>query len=153
MSEATMIDSTMRVSRGVVVSGIVLFVAACLVTSGCGASRDPNLPPTAPASGKVTYKGRPVDGGTVRLHPVGKGNPAAGLLDANGAFELSTYSRGDGAVIGSHKVTIDIPPAVDGVSSPNPLPIPKAYTDRETTPLTVEVTEEGPNVLEIVLED
>lgn len=153
MSEAISIDAMLRARCGASTPCIALLVAACLVSAGCGSSRDPNLPTTASASGKVTYKGQPVNTGTITLHPLGKGNPAVGLLDANGNFELSTYGARDGAVIGQHKVTIEIPPAPDGMPGSATLSIPRAYTNRETTPLTVEVAEGGPNVLEIVLEE
>lgn len=124
-----------------------------LAMIGCGPRRDPNLPPTAAASGQVMYNGKPIDHGAVTLHPVGEGNPAVGAIDENGKFTLSTYTRGDGAVIGSHKVTIDIPPPLDGIAAGEVLSVPRAYTDPATSPLSVEITAKGRNELQLVVED
>lgn len=124
-----------------------------LMFTGCGPSRDPNLPPTAPAGGTVTYNGKPIDHGAITLHPLGEGNPAVGAIDANGNFELSTYARGDGAVLGQHKVTVDIPPPLDGMHAGEVLKVPKAYTAPETSPITVEITADGENRLQLVVED
>jgi hypothetical protein len=126
---------------------------ACSLACGCGPARDPNLPPTAPASGQVMYKGKPIDHGAVTLHPVGEGNPAVGAIDENGKFTLSTYARGDGAVLGQHKVTVDIPPPLDGIAAGEVLSVPRAYTKAETSPLSVEITADGKNYLELVVED
>lgn len=124
-----------------------------LLATGCGPARDPNLPPTAPAGGTVMYNGKPIDHGAITLHPLGKGNPAVGAIDENGNFELSTYTRGDGAVLGQHKVTVDIPPPLDGMHAGAVLKVPKAYTTPETSPITVEITADGKNRLELVVED
>lgn len=129
------------------------FVTSGFATSGCGPSRDPNLPPTAYVSGQVTYNGKPVDQGTVTFHPIGVGNPGVGLLDENGKFELSTYTPGDGAVVGQHSVTIDIPPPLDGTSGEGAFSVPDPYTDPATTPLKVAVSEDGESGVQLVLED
>ncbi|WP_166831724.1 hypothetical protein [Thalassoroseus pseudoceratinae] len=123
------------------------------MSTGCGSSRDPNLPLTAPAGGQVTYNGSPVDQGTVTFHPVGKGNPGVGLIDEDGHFEISTYEPGDGAVVGKHAVTIDIPPTLGGMPAGKVQSVPKKYTSPDTTPLTVEITEDGDQSLELVVKD
>ncbi|NLY02963.1 MAG: carboxypeptidase regulatory-like domain-containing protein [Rhodopirellula sp.] len=72
------------------------------VVAGCGSGR----PETAAVSGKVTLDGEPVEGATVALfHPDG-GQPARGVTDASGAFVLTTFEAGDGALLGQHKVTV-----------------------------------------------
>lgn len=132
---------------------VVASVAAlCLAVAGCGPSRDPNLPPTAPVSGQVMYDGKPLAEGTVTFHPQGAGNPAVGLLDENGEFSLSTYTVDDGAVVGEHSVTIDIPPPLDGSDPADHFSVPDRYTDPETTPLKVTVPEERVQDLELVIE-
>jgi len=131
----------------------VALVAMGLVASGCGPSRDPNLPPTAAAGGNVTYNGKPIDHGAITLHPLGEGNPAVGAIDEKGNFELSTYALGDGAVLGQHKVTVDIPPPLDGMHAGEVLKVPKAYTTPEASPITVEITADGENRLQLVVED
>lgn len=129
-----------------------LLAMMCWVTCGCS-GRDPNLPPTAPVSGQVTYNGQPVNQGTITFHPVGEGNPGVSLLDENGYFELSTYEAGDGAVVGQHAVTIDIPPPLDGTSPEDQYSVPDRYTDPASTPLKVEVSEDGEDMMQLTLED
>jgi hypothetical protein len=62
--------------------------------------------PTVPASATVTYNGDPVAGATVTLSPQGAGKPAHGVTDASGTTALTTYEDGDGAVVGSYKVSV-----------------------------------------------
>ncbi len=69
---------------------------------GCGESG----PAMGTVSGRVTFEGEPVPVGTVRFWPQ-SGRPATGDLDEQGRFELTTFESGDGALVGSHTVTID----------------------------------------------
>lgn len=134
---------------------LILGLAASLA-AGCGAKRDPKLPATVPVSGKVSLKGSPLEIGTITFHPEAdtKGNPADGRLLAGGEFALSTYQSGDGAVLGKHKVTIQIPPRLDG-EPPRPasLVVPKEYTAVQSTPLTADVKETGDNRFEFTVEE
>jgi len=130
----------------------LLVLAFCC--AGCGRRED--LPQVAPVSGSVTYNGKPVASGTVTFHPAGGGRPASGQLDADGRFELSTFDRGDGAVLGKHRVTVV---AYDASTDPSIAPdsadvyaVPEKYTEPETTPLEVEVTEGG-NTMDLELKD
>lgn len=86
--------------------------------------------------------------------PDGGGRPATGILDDEGHFELSTFKRKDGALLGKHRVTIDPPVILDGAAkSPDQVvEIPKKYTDVEQTPLEREVTAEGENTFDFELE-
>lgn len=119
---------------------------------GCGGPKG-DTPPTAPVSGTVTYKGEPVEEGTVVFHPEGGERPAFGDLGPGGQFTLTTFEKGDGAVIGKHKVVIG---SMDDSGSPGLRPdksgIPPQYGMLSETPLTKEVTE-GENNFEIELED
>lgn len=72
-------------------------------TVGCGG---PAGPKTVPASGVVTYKTLPVAGASVAFLGDGKSAPAMAITDAKGEFILSTTTPGDGAVVGSHQVTV-----------------------------------------------
>ncbi len=86
----------------------------------------------APASGKMTFNGGPVTGGSITLAPVGggkgpAGKPASGAIQNDGTFKLSTYGTNDGAVIGKHKVSFSAPagetttrPDGHSVQSPSP---------------------------------
>lgn len=90
---------------------IISFLAISLL--GCGGSGNP----VAPVQGVVTLDGKPVAEMVVTFTPVpGKtesvgdvnepGKSATGSTDASGKFNLSTYERGDGALVGEHKVSI-----------------------------------------------
>lgn len=108
---------------------ILLFLG--ISATGCGGSSNP----VAPVNGVVTLNGQPVADMVVTFTPVpGKtatvgddnqpGKSATGNTDAEGKFTLSTYERGDGALIGEHKVTVF-------GTGPNPTPpgnVPKDFT-------------------------
>ena len=127
----------------------LLSVVVLFGVCGCG-KVDKNLAPTAPVTGKVTYNGEPLPDGSITTRPQLDGDfgkmearpkihPANGKIQ-NGEFELSTFGSGDGATIGTHKVLI----GRRDPSGMTPL-IPPYYGDENTTPLTMEVTVEGPN--------
>jgi hypothetical protein len=59
-----------------------------------------------PVSGKVIYKGQPVEGAVVTFMSEAAPRTATGKTDAAGAFKLTTYDTNDGAVAGEHKVSI-----------------------------------------------
>ena len=121
---------------------VLLFSAllAAAVISGCGKKGGLE---TAPVSGKVTYRGKPLTTGTVMFVP-GEGPAATGEINSAGVYKLTTYTSGDGAVIGKHKVTIT---ALQGMGdalpeqrSPTPPPlIPAKYLNDGTSGLTAEV--------------
>jgi hypothetical protein len=89
--------------------------STCLifVFSGCGGSNEYE---TTPVSGVVTCKGKPVGNATVNFTPLPdasraagqRGRPALGLTDKDGRFTLTTYSDGDGAIVGKHTVTVGL---------------------------------------------
>jgi hypothetical protein len=79
--------------------------------------------PLAPVRGTVTIDGQPMTGGKVMFAPVAKGSlnsgrPAFGEIQHDGSFALSTYSDGDGAVVGDHWVSIVNGLAAGGTSQP-----------------------------------
>ncbi len=88
--------------------GCGLLALAGVMLAGC------DSPPydLAPAAGRVTLDGKPLTGAKVMFAPTAGGDsykvgkPAFGMLDEQGAFELSTYRPGDGAVVGDHWVTL-----------------------------------------------
>ena len=98
--------------------GSLLLLA--LAMSGCGEGK----PDTVPATGEVFYKSAPVEGAEVTFTPDGGGALAMGVTDAAGKFTLRTFADGDGAITGSHRVTV-----VKNVAQPakpdNPYPITK----------------------------
>ena len=116
----------------------------------------------APVKGKVTVAGAPMAGITVGFTPA-SGRPASGVTDASGNFELSTYSKGDGAAPGKYKVFFSYAPpsitseggkppsAPDYTKRPDPkagtaqpgapaLPFNQKYRSVDTSGIEVEVT-------------
>src|SRR5205823_3254619 len=76
-----------------------MFVA--LSVTGCGSGR----PPVAPVKGKVTLDGKPLAKGTITFEATGK-RPATGKIIDGEIVEMTTYTTGDGAPVGSHKVAV-----------------------------------------------
>ena len=123
--------------RGLYAMGLLMLVCGC----GSGDAR-----PTAAVQGKVLHNGQPVADAVVSFTPQAiaanggqPGKSASGRTDASGTFTLSTYQIGDGAIVGSHQVTISS-------EDPNqPLP------GRAASDLTLEV-KSGTNDFQIDLE-
>jgi hypothetical protein len=115
-------------------------VVALSFLAGCSSKRGLE---TAPVKGKITFKGKPLPNGTVMFVP-GEGPAATGEIDKDGNYRLTTYSTGDGAVLGNHKVSITALADI-GTALPeqrNPLPpslVPDKYLSHETSGLTFEV--------------
>jgi hypothetical protein len=94
------------------------------ILSGCSGGSGGEFP-TTPVTIKVVYKGQPVEGASVAMvnaNDHGKPVIAVGRTDAQGEAKMRTYADADGAVKGSHLVTItkmDVAPdsAVADVSS------------------------------------
>lgn len=97
---------------------------------GCG----PAGPKTARVSGTITLEGKPLPKVGVTFLPTKKGPIATGNTDENGQFTLTTVRKGDGAPIGSHKVTIGA--AEEGQKLPN---IAERYGNPHTTNLIADV--------------
>lgn len=72
-----------------------------LAVAGCG-----KPPRTVPAGGVVMLDGKPVAGAAVLFSPVAGGVPGRATTAADGAFTLSTFDVGDGAIVGLHRVGI-----------------------------------------------
>jgi hypothetical protein len=145
-------------------------ILAVLVASGCGG--DPTKPRLGRVSGTVTYNGAVVPKGVVTFVPSGgegsrTGQPATGEIGSDGSYQLTTFERGDGAVVGEHVVLVqsmEMDPSIEGGSMPIPdaqgnLPIappkhlvPEKYSSTETTPLRFTV-EQGRNSFDIELTD
>lgn len=71
-------------------------------------------PATYPVTGIVTYKGEPVEGATVSFAPDDPENKSAGgVTDSEGRYSLTTFTKDDGAMVGSYNVRVtkyDEPP-------------------------------------------
>ncbi|HPP51834.1 MAG TPA: carboxypeptidase-like regulatory domain-containing protein [Thermoguttaceae bacterium] len=132
-----------------------VFTLTVVLPFGCG----PKRPKTVQVTGKVTYKGQPLEGARVMFHTQG-GPPATGTTDKEGRFRLETFSTEDGALIGEHTVIISkYVPVPNGAASSSGAPddmrgpgpprirqlVPARYTTPATSPLKAKVTAEGPN--------
>lgn len=137
--------------------------------AGCG-TRDPRIPPLAQATGVVTYNGEPLSGATISFASdlQDKGyHPGIGSTNDQGEFRIRTYNR-DGAVVGSHKVSIvaldkdscAVDPETgkertmyDPRWKPPASLIPKKYGDHEKSTLTAEVESGVENQFSFELDD
>src|SRR5262249_17280259 len=97
-------------------------------TAGC----DNGRPKTAVVKGKVTFNGKPVPHGTVLFVPVVPGTTATGAIAPDGSYSLTTFKKGDGAVLGKHKVAIlamdDKPGALPTDANLPPPIVPDKYS-------------------------
>jgi len=151
-------------SRCRMFSTLFILAISIALSTGCGGQN--KRPPLAKVSGTVVYKGNPVAGASVSFMMDGAPRPAIGTTDDNGNFQLTTYDTDDGAVIGTHKVTVNlsnfdpdaprVTPEDLAKNGPPPKPkggtIPAKYADIKTTPLKNTV-EPGPNNFPIELKD
>jgi hypothetical protein len=71
------------------------------VAFGCGSDQMK----VAPVEGKVTYQDKPLEFGSVLFQP-DIGPAARGKIAPDGTFRLTTYTAGDGAVLGPHRVAV-----------------------------------------------
>jgi hypothetical protein len=82
----------------------VALVAALL--PGCGGER------LAPVKGRVVFNGQPVKEAAITFSPTSgenrleAGTPATGFTEPDGTFVLSTFSKEDGALVGTHSVNV-----------------------------------------------
>lgn len=147
--------------------GAQLAAAAVVVSAvGCGGGDRVEV---YPVSGTVMYEGKPmVGGGSIAFVPTTPrpGKTAGGEIRADGTYELSTYSPGDGSIPGDFRVVVtqvvetepESTPDSDGSGSAQPTPnaatvvdqadrIPQVYADHRNSPLTATVEATSANQL------
>ncbi len=139
----------------------------CGIMVGCGSDPGPVAKdePSVPASGIVTFKGKPLPEYQVVLMPNDGRRPATGNTDAEGKFTLGTNRPGDGAPVGSAKVGIvwagpeQVGDVVEqsAIDDPSKMPKPKVaipakYSNPETSGLTAEIPEGGTSELKFELQ-
>jgi hypothetical protein len=94
----------------------------CLAFVVAGCSQELPKKEAYPTRGRVLLHGKPVSFAAIRLDPTdpAQGMPADGTTDADGMFELRTYSNEepDGVVPGSYEVVLNDPS--DDISVPMP---------------------------------
>ena len=125
-----------------------LFAAACLLfLAGCGSKANS-------VSGKVSFQGQPVTGGSITLAPeAGGGKPAAANVQSDGTFAMEPGSDAGGAIVGPHRVTYsapvtELPPGVELQPGQSP---PASPFDRLKPKTEVVEIKAGKNELEIEL--
>ena len=96
--------SSMRVTQAILERRTRAYVAVAyvglLATLGCGSGHSD----MAPVTGTVTIDGNPVETGDIRFIP-SNGRSAMGEI-VDGKYTLRTYRENDGALLGSHRVSI-----------------------------------------------
>jgi hypothetical protein len=73
-------------------------LALCCFLSGCGGSEKPvgdGGPPRIPVSGKITYDGKPIDGGTIAFDPKAEGLRPTGGPIVNGEYNVPLEKGGN----------------------------------------------------------
>ena len=125
---------------------VALVGAVGLFACGCGSDRAA----TYPVKGKVVFTdGSPLEGGgSVEFESKPQeGMPinARGVIAAGGAFSLTTYEEGDGAVAGVHRAIVrptrPIFEPEEGGTMPGPVINPR-FEKYETSGLEFTVTED-----------
>jgi len=154
---------------------ITLSLVAVVVVLGCGGD-DSGLGRRYKVTGKVTYKGAPLEKGTMNFLPSKplppEGRAASGEIK-NGVYSLSTTGNDDGALPGEYKVAIvaldiDMASAASSKAEGGRIHegdakyqaaiknakrlIPSKYTTGETSGLTANVGS-GPNEINFDLTD
>jgi hypothetical protein len=85
---------------------LIAVAVAAVLLPGCGGPR------LAPVKGRVVFNGQPVKEAAITFSPAGAekqleaGKPATGFTEADGTFVLSTFSKEDGALVGTHSVNV-----------------------------------------------
>lgn len=115
------------------------------------------MPQAIPVTGTVTYKGQAVEGAQVMFTPEG-GRAAEGTTDAAGKFTLTTFKPGDGALAGTHRVTITKIVTEKSADPGNPYgtstnALPAKYGNPGQSPLSETVAAGGKNEFTFALTD
>jgi hypothetical protein len=93
-------DLFLLLARCVRRATLVPLVVLSLALAGCGDSVK-----VGTLSGKVTYKGKPLEFGSVTLQPVGGGPLARGTIQSDGTYTVTTDGK-PGAPLGMNKVRV-----------------------------------------------
>jgi hypothetical protein len=142
-----------------------IWFCTALLMAGCGQSSGIG---TAPVSGKVTYKGQPVEGATISFIPDASARPATAISASGGSYRLTTLDS-PGAMPGQYTVVVrkteiagdpakavTMEEALKLNNRPPPQPkelLPAKYGDAAKSPLKVEVKAGARNVFDLQLVD
>lgn len=138
---------------------VVCLLAFIAIPAGCNSN-----PETGRVTGTVTYKGQPLESGSIIFETQGA-RPAVGQIVNGKIVEVTTYQPGDGVPLGVHQVAIQSVTAAEGVATQNPGDnaagagymrseslIPAIYGDPQQSGLTAEI-KPGVNELHFELKE
>jgi hypothetical protein len=127
-----------------------------IASVGCGSKSGPERVPVFPVQGAVTFKGQPMPGAMLVLHPKTAADdvPAPrAQVDKDGNVKVSTYDGGDGAPAGEYVVTVQwyklIKNGNDVTAGPNVVPL--KYSQATSSDLVVQVADGGANTFDFKL--
>jgi hypothetical protein len=123
-----------------------------LITTVCcaGCDRGPDL---APVEGRVLLDDKPLTTGHVGTIPTA-GRGAHADIGPDGTFSLHTFGSNDGALLGTHKVSVaayDMSGPRDPESGYGKMLVPQKYANPETSGFVIEVPPEGLENVELKL--
>ncbi len=117
-------------------------------TSGCGS----DAPETAEVRGTVFIDGVPLERGGVFLRP-SHGRVGKGKIGSDGSFVISTFSDGDGAIVGPARIAVRAVTIAGNAREGGEITylVPKAFTSEDTSGLSYDVSGDTANILKIEL--
>ena len=141
---------SIRTQKNAVVATVLTFLSIVGTLTGCSDGR----PKRVEVTGTVLYQGQPVEGAHVMFTPTGA-RPASARTDAEGRFVLRTFDENDGAVLGTHQITISKKKFGQNPNDPyaaTKSALPEKYRRTDTSGLSVEVMADGENDFTFELE-
>jgi hypothetical protein len=133
-------------------AALAAFTTLTLAAIGCGGKVEAERVPVYPVEGAITFRGQPMPGAFIVLHPKTPNDKAPAPraeVTKEGVLRVTTYNAGDGAPEGEYVLTIQwnklVKNGSDVVAGPNVVP-PK-YAKPETSGIVVQVAA-GPNTLQ-----
>lgn len=122
------------------IMSVFAFALLGVAITGCGDGR----PHRVPVAGQVVIDGQPVPFGTVKF-VLKDARASIGSLDREGRFQLSCYEKNDGAMTGTHQVSVH---AAEGVDDRTVRwHAPKQYADKNTSGIEVTIDEPTDDLL------
>lgn len=125
------VQKNLLILRGLGQGMLVTVILLCVALVGCGSESHID-PDRASISGKVTFNGEPLKGGTIIFESKEKGISASTFIRSEGRYETSRAPQGPNAV------SID----TESLRSRTPdlyIKIPERYADTLTSGLSVDV--------------
>ena len=131
------------------------FIALTLIYSviagltGCSLGAPPK---PIPVTGRVAVNGKPLTKGLISFVPLAgesdEARPSTSVIQPDGTYKTSSFKDGDGLPAGRYKIVVTSDAqsltAEEMAAGKKPVSmIPQIYTNSLTTPLTLEVIDDG----------